>query len=281
MRSQVIAPAPALTPVLMRFLAIEHTGGNSHLPARVCPALTLTVRGSGGVMKPAGTLLHYPRFMLGGATMSPRHVVNEPGTLSIFVMFRPGALQQVLGIAANEITSRVLDMREVVDTEQVDRFLHQLDQERPVTECINLLQDFLLSVFHLDDKQSLGTTLAAEYRKLFSPAVDIASEFNISERQLERKVLQAFGLPLRDMRRIVRFGLTLPKLLDPALAWGDLTDIAQECGYFDQAHMHRDFTELGGLAPMELVRQIRGDDPAYWMYRIPQPDFNRLYIPAD
>ena len=127
----------------------------------------------------------------------------------------------------------------------------------------------------------LGTTLAAEYRKLFSPAIDIAAEFNISERQLERKVRDAFGLPLRDMRRIVRFGLTLPKLLDPSVAWGDLTGIAQECGYFDQAHMHRDFTELSGLAPTELVRKIRSDDPAYWMYRIPQPDFNRLYIPVD
>lgn len=281
MQFQIIAPTAALARELMHFLAIEHPGGDSHLPARVCPALTLTVRGSGGVMQPDGTLLRYPRFMLGGATMSPRHVVNESGTLSIFVMFRPGALQQVLGIAANEITSRVLDMRDVVDAAQVDRFLHQLDQDRPVTEYVNLLQDFLRSVFHLDDRQSLGTTLAAEYRKLFSPAIDIAAEFNISERQLERKVLQAFGLPLRDMRRIVRFGLTLPKLLEPSVAWGDLTRIAQECGYFDQAHMHRDFTDLAGLAPMELVRRIQGDDPAYWMYRIPQPDFNRLYIPAD
>ena len=273
--------APALTPVLMHFLAIEHTGGDSHLPARVCPALTLTVRGSGGVMQPDDSLLRYPRFMLSGATMSPRHVINEPGTLSIFVMFRPGALQQALGLSAHEITSRALDMRDVVGREQVDRFLHQLEEDRPIPEYIALLQDFLLSIFHPIDKQTIGTTLAAEYRKLFSPAIDIAAEFNISERQLERKVRDAFGLPLRDMRRIVRFGLTLPKLLDPTVAWGDLTGIAQECGYFDQAHMHRDFTELSGLAPTELVRKIRSDDPAYWMYRIPQPDFNRLYIPVD
>jgi AraC-like DNA-binding protein len=265
----------------MHFLAIEHANGESRLPARVCPALTLTVRGGGGVMQLDGTLQRYPRFMLGGATMSPRHTVADPGTQNIFVMFRPGALQQVLGISAADITSRALDMRDIIDTENVDRFLQQLDEDRPLTDQVKLLQDFLLTVFNLDNKRSIGTTLATEYRKLFSPMVDIASAFGISERQLERKVQQAFGLPLRDMRRIVRFGLTLPQLLAPSVAWGDLTHIAQECGYYDQAHMHREFTDLSGLGPIELVRKIKSDDPAYWMYRIPQPDFNRLFIPAD
>lgn len=275
-----IVPASNLVRSLMHFLAIEHEG-DSCFPARVCPALTLTVRGSSSAKQSDNSLAPYPRFILGGATMSPRVVVNEPGTLSIFVMFRPGALQQALDLPAHQITSRVLDMREVVETNEVDRFLHQLDEDRPAAEYVLLLQDFLLTIFRPIDKPTLGTTLAAEYQKLFSPAINIAAEFNISERQLERKVRDAFGLPLRDMRRIVRFGLTLPKLLDPSVAWGDLTGIAQECGYFDQAHMHRDFTKLSGLAPMELVRKIRSDDPAYWMYRIPQPDFNRLYIPAN
>lgn len=232
-------------------------------------------------MQPDGTLFRYPRFMLGGATMSPRHAVSDPGTLSIFVMLRPGVLQQVLGISAADMTSRVVDMRDLVDASLVDHFLQQLDEDRPVIEYVALLQDFLLSVFRLDGTQSVGTALAAEYRKLFSPAVDIATTFRISERQLERKVLQAFGLPLRDMRRIVRFGLTLPQLLAPTVERGDLTHIAQECGYYDQPHMHREFSELSGLGPIDLVRKIKSDDPAYWMYRIPQPDFNRLFIPAN
>lgn len=281
MRYHVIAPAPSLGRALMHFLATGHPGGDSRLPARVCPALTLTVRGGSGVMQPNGTLFRYPRFMLGGATMSPRHAVSDPGTLSIFVMFRPGALQQVLGISAADMTSRVVDMHDVADASLVDRFLQQLDEDRSAIKYVELLQDFLLSIFRLDEAQSVGTALAAEYRKLFSPAVDIAAAFHISERQLERKVLQAFGLPLRDMRRIVRFGLTLPQLLAPGVAWGELTRIAQECGYYDQAHMHREFSELSGLGPIDLVRKIKSDDSAYWMYRIAQPDFNRLFIPAE
>lgn len=281
MRLHVTAPDPRLASTLMHLLAVEHDGGDSRLPARVCPALTLTVHGGSGATQADGTLLRHPRFMLGGATMSARRTVTDPGTQNIFVMFRPGVLQQVLGISAADITSRSLDMCDVIDPERVDRFLRQLDEHRPLADQVKLLQDFLLTVFNLDNRHSVGTALAAEYRKLFSPVADLTAEFNISERQFERKVQQAFGLPLRDMRRIVRFGLTLPKLLDPSVAWGDLTRIAQECGYYDQAHMHREFTELSGLAPIELVRKIKGNDPAYWWYRIPQPDFKRLFIPVD
>lgn len=281
MQLHVFKPDPRLAPMLMHFLAVEYDGGESRLPARVSPALMLLVRGGSDAVQPDGMPIRHPRFTLNGAVMAPRHTIADPGTLAIFVMFRPGALQQALGISAADITSRSMEMHEVVDPARVDRLLQQMDEDRPVADYVGLLQDFLLAVLNPEPKSGIGVALNAAHHKLFSPIVDLATHFGIGQRQLERRMQQAFGLPLRDLRRIVRFGLTLPRLLAPSVAWGDLTYIAQESGYYDQAHMHREFIELSGVSPIQLIQKISGGDPAYWIYRIPQPDFNRLFIPVD
>jgi len=276
----VFEPDPRLAPLLMHFLAVEYDGGESRLPARVSPALMLAVRGGGDIIEADGRVTRHPRFTLNGAVMSPRHTRNDPGTIGIFVMFRPGALQQVLGMSAADITSRSISMSEVVDPLRVEQFFKQLDDERPIAKYVALLQEFLLANLKPEHKGGIAADFMAAHHKLFFPVVELASHFGIGVRQLERRVQQAFGLSLRDMRRIARFGLTLPRLLAPSVTWGDLTQIAHESSYYDQAHMYREFVELSGLSPIQLVQKITGDDPAFWLYRIRQPDFNKLFIPV-
>jgi AraC-like DNA-binding protein len=36
-------------------------------------------------------------------------------------------------------------------------------------------------------------------------------------------------------------------------------EIAQRCGYYDQAHMNREFRELAGAAPGEFVARLLPD----------------------
>jgi AraC-like DNA-binding protein len=41
-----------------------------------------------------------------------------------------------------------------------------------------------------------------------------------------------------------------------AMSWGE---IALECGYFDQAHMNRDFRQFAGASPSELAASLLPD----------------------
>lgn len=282
MQLQVFPPHPHLSPFLMHFMVLKLDGRESHLPAALSPNLMLFVRGGVMAMEADGTVLRRPRFFLSGPYLTSRRSYSDPGTLAISVMFRPGLLQEAFGISAVDINSRFIAVSDIVRNGRVDQLFSDLDKEHSIHDYVQLFQEFLLSALNLTPKKkSIGAAFLAAHQKMFFPLVDLALYFGIGERQLERRVRQAFGVSLRDIRRMSRFGLTLQRLLGQPVAWGGLTHIAQEAGYYDQAHMHREFVEMSGLAPIQLLQKIASDDPAYWVYRISPADYKKLFIPVD
>ncbi|HJW56915.1 MAG TPA: helix-turn-helix domain-containing protein [Burkholderiaceae bacterium] len=265
----------------MHIMVLNLDACESHLPAALSPKLVLFVRGGVSVVQADGTLVRRPRFLLSGPYMAPRRSISNPDTMSISVMFRPGLLQEGLGISSADINSRFLQMRDIADSSRVDQLLSDMDEERPIAEYVRLFQEFLLATLNLSHKKSIGAAFLAAHQKMFMPLIDIALYFGVGERQLERRVRQVFGVTLREVRHMSRFALTLQHLLKQPVAWGDLTHIAHESGYYDQAHMHREFVEMSGLPPIQLLQKIASDDPAYWAYRVTPADFQKLFIPVD
>lgn len=71
--------------------------------------------------------------------------------------------------------------------------------------------------------------------------------FNLSERQFERKFREYSGFNPKLCMRIVRFE-------EACNFYGHsgqktMTEIAHECGYYDQSHFIRDFKEFSGYEP--------------------------------
>ena len=62
------------------------------------------------------------------------------------------------------------------------------------------------------------------------------------------------GLPVKSLIRISRF----ERAQDLLIGYGDqnLAGIAQECGYYDQSHLNRDFRELADLTPREYLARV-------------------------
>ncbi|MEU5659977.1 helix-turn-helix domain-containing protein [Streptomyces sp. NPDC047737] len=80
-------------------------------------------------------------------------------------------------------------------------------------------------------------------------AKDLAAATGRGSRRLQVLFREQIGLPPQTVNRILRFqrALTLP----PG-ACRSLADRAAMCGYYDQAHMSRDFRDLAGLTPAQL-----------------------------
>ncbi|MFZ6771199.1 helix-turn-helix domain-containing protein [Undibacterium sp. SXout7W] len=291
MLTYVIPPLPHLSDLIMHLLVVDLDDGVSLLPASLCPSLMLFVRGSAQIVNDDGSRTESHRFFLRGPFLSPTRVTYEPGTISLSVCLKPGMLQQTLGISAASVTGSSIRMDELISNEKTDALLHAIEEVNArydgrisathAHELSTLFQRFLLNNLHHKKNNHLGAAFLAARQKLFFPLADLSDYFGIGQRQLERRVRETFGVTLRDVRRIARFGLCLPLIVDQSLSWGDLTRVAHESGYYDQAHMHREFVELVGIPPMQLLQKIASSDPAYWIFRLSNTEFRQLFIPVE
>nr|WP_186952279.1 helix-turn-helix domain-containing protein [Undibacterium umbellatum] len=278
---QIFSSHPKLSPLIMHVLVVELDACEAFLPAALSPAIMLFAHGGGVVIQADQTEIVADRFFLRGPVMEPTHVRYETKSLALSVCFRPGMLQQAMGINVASIAGNILPFHELVAAERVEAFLQALDELQDVSAIVALFQEFLLDVLDHRPRSSMGAAFLAAHKKIFFPLLELSEYFGIGQRQLERRVRENFGVTLRDVRRIVRFGFSLPHIIKPDVVWGDLTKIAQDTGYYDQAHMHREYVELAGIPPAQLRQKISSRDPAYWIYLMSEEDFNKLFLMID
>ena len=74
----------------------------------------------------------------------------------------------------------------------------------------------------------------------------LANDAGISSRQLERRFLREIGLGPKLLGRIIRFQQVFRAVERCDAAWAT---VAIECGYYDQAHLIRDFHQFARQTP--------------------------------
>lgn len=93
---------------------------------------------------------------------------------------------------------------------------------------------------------------------------DVADEIGWSRRHLTNKFAAEFGVTPKDSARIARFAASHDQLRRAEIP--PLADVAVACGYYDQAHMAREWRELAGVPPSvwranEVFAFVQDDDP--------------------
>jgi AraC-like DNA-binding protein len=84
-----------------------------------------------------------------------------------------------------------------------------------------------------------------------TPVERLADEVGWSRRHLFARFREHAGLPPKTFARIMRFQRAAVLMADPH--GPSLCEIALDCGYYDQAHLNRDFRAFAGRTPTELM----------------------------
>jgi AraC-like DNA-binding protein len=86
---------------------------------------------------------------------------------------------------------------------------------------------------------------------------DLAAETGWSARHLGAQFRAETGLSPKAGARVIRFDLARRHLLRRQPEGGRvvLADLAAECGYYDQAHLAREFRDLAGCPPSVLLAE--------------------------
>ena len=118
-----------------------------------------------------------------------------------------------------------------------------------------LLDDFFLA--RLDDALSPVPSVTRALGRLHASGGSVrvetlAAEIGCSRRHLVTGFREQVGITPKLFGRILRFQRAVALAADPEPSWAE---IALRCGYYDQAHMIRDFNQFAGSSPGEFARR--------------------------
>lgn len=117
-----------------------------------------------------------------------------------------------------------------------------------------IIETFLLD--KLNEKSTIDQIVKTTVDALLStkgstPIGAILKEDVSKRRQLERKFFKQVGLSPKQLGRVIRLQTALKLLLNQQSE--NLTQIAYESEYYDQAHFNRDFKEFTGINPKDFL----------------------------
>ena len=115
-------------------------------------------------------------------------------------------------------------------------------------------------IFHVSDLH-FGRPLVPELRRAWQlldhsdGALTIgalAAEVGWSRQHLGRRFVEEFGLSPKSAARVMRFDRTRHALAARPTTTS-IAEVAAACGYYDQAHLNREFAELAHCTPTQLL----------------------------
>ena len=162
----------------------------------------------------------------------------------IGLRFRPGMARSFLRIGAAELCDRVLPLGDVIGNAARD-LRDRLDASLSTDEC----REILLQAVKAAGLQQEAVHRAIDAMTRFHGEVNVdwvADQAGMSARQFQRRCKEESGLAPKQLARILRFRRAC-RLAERGESW---LRVAAEAGYFDQAHLIRDFREFTGTTPV-------------------------------
>lgn len=208
-------------------------------------------------VKKQGTdsFIDQPRSVLVGTQLKGVSININRSHKAVRIGFQPGGMFRLLGIPMSEFVDSSYDAEDVMGRE-LRELNEQLANCFTFDEIHAVVESFLLRKlvhakkclpidFVMTELVKLGGNLSVE---------DAAALACISVRQFERLSRQRVGMSPKLYSRLIRFSKAYR--LRENFSKASWTDIAYQCGYFDQMHFIRDFKFFAGVIPTLMDRAL-------------------------
>jgi AraC-like DNA-binding protein len=192
-----------------------------------------------------------PAIELWGQVIEPLRFKSLGQNLMFGIRFHPDAACPFFDHPINLFNNAVSDLGDLMG-EPVKTLHSKLREAANDLARLTLTEQFLMLKLAATkvnvDKIRLVRNILNELGKkdFFENITSIACRHGISSRYLQKIFLQHTGLTPKLYHKINRFQGSLVLLSRRKTS---LTDIAYECGYFDQSHFIREFRSFTGINP--------------------------------
>ena len=246
MRYAEYAPGPALAALVDRFWILEGAGPGVPEPIMPDGRIEIVVHFGDPFHRhhPDGRIERQEGALVVGQMRAPI-CVSASGSAGVAgIRLRPAAARAVLRCPADEITGHLVDAAALFGSTATlrEQLAAALDDGRRV----GLLDQWMRArVAKAPAKEIAAAARAIDASGGTVDLPQVARHAGISLRQLERRFLADVGLRPKTFARLARLQRALRGIADGA----SLAVTAAACGYYDQAHMSRDFARLADTSP--------------------------------
>jgi AraC-like DNA-binding protein len=192
---------------------------------------------------------------VGGLHAGPALIGQDRDQAGIQLELNPLGVRTLLGVPSAELSGRVIDLAELPSSTLAtlpDRLREAPDWRRR----FDLLDAVLLGEATRNRTHRPPDEIGHAWRRLVGAggavAVrELAVDVGWSRRHFSERFAREVGLTPKQAGRVVRFGRAteLLRTLGSPGAPGGIAEVAQICGYFDQAHLSNEFRTLAGCTP--------------------------------
>ena len=207
--------------------------------------------------------------LLGGLHSVPALITHAGAQSGIQVALRPLGARALLGLPAGELAALDLPAEAVLGGVCAE-LREKLRSAAGWPERFAVLDEILL-------RRAADAHVAPEVSWAWHELLreggatrvsELAAGTGWSERHLTSRFRAEIGLAPKAAARVVRFDRARKLLVRKLTAGGDylLADLAADCGYFDQAHLAREFRALAGCPPSQwLAEEFRNVQAGNWL----------------
>jgi AraC-like DNA-binding protein len=250
----IARPAPPLRPYVGRYSGywLDGFGPGTH---QGLPSGSLTMVLTLGppvdlVMLPDPALppMSYDA-LVGGLHAVPVTIAYEQSQRGVQIDLTPFGARALFGVPASELGSTVVSLDALLGR-RADEWLERLRAAPSWAARFAVLDDVLVGA--LIDAPPLSPEVVRAWDCLVASGGGIevaalASEVGWSRRHLAHRFQQEFGLSPKVAGRVLRFDRARHLLGRPPRP--GLAAVAAACGYYDQAHLTREFRDFAGMSP--------------------------------
>jgi AraC-like DNA-binding protein len=197
-----------------------------------------------------------PRTFVAGQLTRPLLIAPTGPVQLIGIRFHPGGTAPFFRLPMYQLTDRIVELG-AFERKLESLLVRGTEDVALMTDKVSALERVLtqLLVEHTRDMKVLQTAARIVESGGMIPIDTLALDAGISSRQLERKFLAEIGVGPKLLSRILRFQQVFRAVDANETCW---PVIALDCGYYDQAHLIRDFRQFAQQTPSVLFAEQGG-----------------------
>ena len=195
-----------------------------------------------------------PRAMVLGQTMEPFYIEPTGNVDTFAIRFYPYGFANFVAVPIKDLSNKETPLADLFGEKTSNELEQKIIEAKDVKQRIEIIENFLLN--KLSEPAAIDNLVKSTVDMIFSskgstPINTILKDNASQRRQLERKFVKLIGISPKQLGKVIRLQAALKMLLNKEAE--NLTNIAHQSEYYDQAHFIKDFKEFTGVNPKEFL----------------------------